>query len=447
MISRRSYKRHKLYGNLFFSALFCLLIIPQTNAADQQLLAAAQGMISDGKPLDALDLLSPYEFEHAGEKEYDYLLGLSLLDSGQAGQSVFAFQRVLALDPNFAGARMELARAYFDMSEFTLSRAEFTTLQSLSPPANIQLAIEKYLSAIRNRTLRDKQGWSGYVQMGAGNDSNANSAPAVSNFLGFDLAEQSRETESSVISTVAGVSYDLPVNYFRTYYARSNLTHRSNNDATFSNSFSYDIAAGIRQSFESGDNINVSMQLYSTDVDGSSNNKGYNLNGQYNLKFSPADQLGIFARLGNIDYVETFDIKDAAQTVTGVSWVHILGLKSRPSLIITLIAGQDDPELATSPYGRDFSGIRFTAATALTHRLNIFTSIGSTSSSYEGQFFGIEDDREDDFSNFTLGMNWRFTKNWAFKALLNVSENTSNIDIFGYEKSELMLIARSDFSP
>ena len=447
MVTRRSYEWNRLYRNLFLSALLWLLFTPAINAAEPQLLLAAQGMISDGKPLDALDLLSPYEFEYAGEKEYDYLLGLSLLDSGQAGQSVFAFQRVLAIDPNFAGARMELARAYFDMSEFSRSRAEFTTLQSLSPPENIQLVIEKYLSAIRNRTLRDKRGWSGYVQMGAGNDSNANSAPAVNSFLGFTLDEQSRETESSVISTVAGVSYDLPVNYFRTYYVRSNLTHRSNNDATFSNSFSYDISTGMRQSFKDGDSTNLSLQYYSTDVDGSSNNAGYNLNGQYNLRFSPTNQLGIFARFGNIDYVEAFDVKDAAQTVAGVSWVHILGLKSRPSLITTLIAGQDEPELVSSPYGRTFSGIRFTAATALTHQLNIFTSIGGTSSVYEGQFFGIADDREDDFSNFTLGMNWRFTKNWAFKALLNLSENVSNIDIFGYEKSELMLIVRSDFSP
>ncbi len=447
MTTRWSYKQRSLFRNLFLSALLWILFTPQINAADQQLLLAAQGMISDGKSLDALDLLTPYEFEYAGDKEYDYLLGLSLLDSGQAGQSVFAFQRVLAVDPNFAGARMELARAYFDMSEYNLSRAEFTTLQSLSPPANIQLAIDKYLSAIRNRTLRDKRGWSGYVQMGAGNDSNANSAPAVSSFLGFTLADESRETESSVLSTVAGVSYDLPVNYFRTYYARSNLTHRSNNDATFSNSFSFDISTGMKQSFKDGDSTNLSIQLYSTDVDGSSNNSGYNLNGQYNLKFSPTNQLGIFARFGSIDYVEAFDVKDVAQTVTGLSWVHILGLKSRPSLIVTLIAGQDDPDLVTSPYGRDFSGIRFTAATALTHRLNVYTSIGSTSSVYDGQFFGIADDREDDYSNFTLGLNWRFTKNWAFKALLNLSENTSNIDIFGYEKSELMLIARSDFLP
>jgi tetratricopeptide (TPR) repeat protein len=415
-------------------------------AADQQLLVAAQGMINGGKPLDALDLLSPYEFEYAGEKEYDYLLGLSLLDSGQASQSVFAFQRVLAIDPNFAGARMELARAYFDMSEFELARAEFTTLQTLSPPANVQSTIDKYLAAIRNRTLRNKRGFSGYLQFGAGNDSNANSAPAVDSFLGFNLADESRETESPLISTIGGLSYDLPVSYFRTYFVRSNINHRSNSDATFSNTLSFDISAGIRQSFKDGDSTTLSIQTYSTDVDGSSNNKGYNINGQYNLGFSASNQLGIFARIGAIDYVDDFNIKDSSQIVGGVSWIHVLGLSSRPSLITTLIVGEDDPDVSTSPYARTFSGLRFTAATAITHQLNLFASIGSTTSDYDGEFFGLPDERSDDFSQLTLGMNWRFDKNWSFKALLNQSENSSNIDLFDYDRTELMLIARSDFS-
>lgn len=432
----------KLFLSIFCSVLLCSNVL----AADQQLLVAAQGMINGGKPLDALDLLTPYEFEYAGEKEYDYLLGLSLLDSGQAGQSVFAFQRVLAIDPNFAGARMELARAYFDMSEYELARSEFTTLQTQSPPANVQATIDKYLAAIRNRTLRDKRGFSGYLQFGAGNDSNANSAPAVDSFLGFNLADESRETESPVISTIGGLSYDLPVSYFRTYFVRSNINHRSNSDATFSNTLSFDVSAGMRQSFKDGDSTTLSLQTYTTNVDGSSNNKGYNLNGQYNLGLSSSDQLGIFARIGAIDYVDEFDIKDSAQIVGGVSWIHVLGLSSRPSLITTLIFGEDDPDISTSPYARTFSGVRFTAAAAMTHQLNLFASIGSTSSSYEGEFFGIPDDREDDFSQLTLGMNWRFDKNWSFKALLNQSENSSNIDLFDYDRTELMLIARSDFS-
>jgi outer membrane protein len=121
---------HQRYSRKWsgYMLVLCCFYVPGTFAADSQLLLAANGMIQKGKPLDAFDLLSPYEFEYAGEKEFDYLLGLSLLDSGEPGKSVFAFQRILTQDPNFAGARLELARAYFDMSEYNLSRSEFTTL-------------------------------------------------------------------------------------------------------------------------------------------------------------------------------------------------------------------------------------------------------------------------------------------------------------------------------
>jgi outer membrane protein len=432
---------------LSYLLLLYFLFIPNTQAADNQLLLAANSMIQDGKPLDAFDLLSPYEFEYAGEKEFDYLLGLSLLDSGEPGKSVFAFQRILAQEPNFAGARMELARAYFDMSEYNLSRSEFTILLAQSPPQNIQLIIDKYLSAIRNRTLRSRQGWSGYVQLGIGNDSNANNAPSIGEFLGFELSDQSKEISSSVVSTVGGVSYDLPVNYHRSYYFRSNMNHRSNNNASFTSSLSYDLAAGVKQTFQNSDNLNGSLQIYSSTVDGASNNTGFNINGQYNLNFSANNQLGLFIRVGEVDYVEAFDVKDVSQTVFGTSWVHIFGSTFRPSLVATLIAGQDDQQLDTSPYGRAYSGGRITAAMALSHKFNIFTSMGVTSSTYDGQFFGLADDREDELSDISIGASWRFSKNWTLKSLLNIVSNTSNIDIYSYDKNEILFIARSDFLP
>ena len=435
------------HGFLRAIILFLILLPLTVSSAEQQLLQAAQSMIRDGKPLEAFDLLSPYEFENAGETEYDYLLGLSLLDSGEPGKSVFAFQRVLAIDPNFAGARLELARAYFDMSEYNLSRSEFNALQSQSPPPNIELVINKYLAAIRNRTLSQKQGWSGYVQLGLGSDSNANSATDANTFLGFSLSDKSRETKSSVISTIGGVSYDLPVNYFRTYYLRSNLNHLSNNDASFASSFSYDLSTGLRQSFRNGDSLGASVQVYSADVDGRFNNKGANLSGQYSLNFSASNQLGFFMRLGEVDYVESFDVKDVTQAVAGVSWSHIFGSSARPSLVASLIHGQDDEKLTGSPYGRSYDGIRLIGAVAITHQVNLFTSIGTNSSSYDGQFFGLPDLREDDYSDISLGASWRFNKNWTLKTLVNVIENSSNIDIFSYEKTEVLFYARSDFGP
>jgi len=429
--------------------LVCLCLLPGSPlvAADKQLLIAAQNMIRDGRALDAFDLLSPYEFEYAGEVEFDYLLGLALLDSGEPGKSVFAFQRVLAVDPNFAGARLELARAYFDVSQFDLAQGEFITLQNQSPPANVQLVIAEYLAAIQNRKLSKKEGLSGFVQFGLGSDSNANNATDINSFLGFTLTEQSRETSSSLISTIGGVSYDIPVSYFRTYYIRSNLNNRDYVDASFASSFSYDVSTGIKQAFDNGDSMGLSLQLYSAEVDGSSNNMGFNLNSLYNLNFSASNQLGLFVRLGEVDYVETFDVKDVTQTVLGASWSHVFNTSLKPSVITTLIGGQDDARLSTSPYGRQFSGIRITTAVALSHQSTLFASIGTSSSTFDGPFFGLPDDREDEFNDFSLGTSWRFNETWTLKALLNIVENKSNTDLFTYNKTEVLLIVRSDFAP
>jgi tetratricopeptide (TPR) repeat protein len=448
MISSASICSIKFISTLIRAGIISLAFLAfGTQAANPQLLQEAQTLLSEGKSLEAFDLLSPFEFDYAGEVGFDYLLGLSLLDSGEPGKSVFAFQRVLAVDPNFAGARIELARAYFDMSQFTLARAEFITLQNQSPPANVQLVITQYLTAIQNRTLSKKEGWSGYVQLGLGNDSNANNATNVNSFLGFSLTEQSRETSSSLVSTIGGVSYDFPVSYFRTYYVRSNLNNRDYNDASFASSFSYDISTGIKQSFKSGDSLGVSFQAYSAEVNGSSNSKGVNLNSQYNVNFSASNQLGVFIRLGEINYVEAFDIKDVTQSILGLSWAHVFSNDLRPSVITTLIGGQDDAELSTSPYGRSYSGARITLAVAITHRTNLFTSVGSSNSTFDGQFFGLAGDRKDEFNDFSLGTSWRFNKFWTLKALVNVVENKSNIDIFSYDKKEVLFIVRSDFLP
>jgi hypothetical protein len=40
---------------------------------------------------------------------FDYLLGIAALDSGKPDRATIAFERVLAVNPNFAGARLDLA--------------------------------------------------------------------------------------------------------------------------------------------------------------------------------------------------------------------------------------------------------------------------------------------------------------------------------------------------
>lgn len=416
-------------------------------AADESVLLAAQNMLNEGQTLQALELLNPHEEDYAGDKQFDYLYGLALLDTGEPASAVFAFQRALAVDPNFAGARLELARSYFDMGQVDRAQREFNLLQSQSPPDSVNKVIENYLAAIESRNIRSRRGWRGFLQFGFGDDSNANNATSANSFLGYTLTDESREAQSSVISALGGARYDLPLGISSKFFFDGSVNQRSNNDASYTSTVNLDLTVGYSKRFKSQNDLSTAVQFYTADVDGEANNKGLNFTGQYNHGLSQSDQVGVFLRLGKVDYVDEFDEKDIDQTIFGLNWAHVFGGESRISLVASTIAGQDETVESDSPYSRDFSGVRLSLAYPFTHRFNLFSSIGQTTSEYDGTFFDESEAREDTLSDFSLGVAWRVNKTWVLRAIAGQNENTSNIDLFDYDKTVVMFIARSEFLP
>ena len=90
------------------AALFVLL---QSLAFADQITDRARLLLQQKNPQAAYRLLEPLESQRAGDPEYDYLLGIAALDSGERERAVFALERVLAVNPNHAQARAEIARA------------------------------------------------------------------------------------------------------------------------------------------------------------------------------------------------------------------------------------------------------------------------------------------------------------------------------------------------
>ena len=432
---------------LKFAPISLLWLVSPSYAVDQGVLVAAQTMLSNGHSLDALDLLDPHEEEYAGDKEYDYLYGLALLDTGDPAAAIFAFQRVLAVDPNFAGARLELGRSYFDMGQMQRAQREFLIVLNQSPPKNVSDVIDKYMAAIEIRNLKNRRGWRGFLQLGLGDDSNVNSATSADNFLGFELSPDSRDTSSSVISTLGGASYDLPLNFDSKLFFKGSVNHRANNDASFTSTVNYDFLAGYNKAYSTSGDLSVALQLYTADVDGEFNNKGFNLTGQYNLNFSNSNQLGLFLRGGKVEYDTAFKIKDIDQKVFGLSWAHVFPGASRVSIVLAAIAGQDSAIEKDSPYGRDYTGLRLSATYPLTHRFYIFASAGSTKSDYDGSFFQNPELRKDSLTDYSIGSSWRVNKTWLLRALYGQSDNTSNTGIFDYQRNIIIFTARSEFIP
>ncbi len=246
-------------------------------------LTRARALIDQGQAGEALGLLRSVESELIGNPEFDYLYGLAALESNDLGEAMFALQRAVELDPGYAAARMELARAHFQTGDLPEARRQFEMLAGQNPPETARAAIYERLALIkRMQSLRESRVLY-YLKSGGGYDSNANSATALNNFLGFELSEQSRETSSPFIMVGGGVRYLKPRSDSLVFDTRLDLSHRANFEASFVDSTALRFNAGLRQE-KASQTRSVDLQGYRQQVDGSLNSQGLGLAGQWNFK-------------------------------------------------------------------------------------------------------------------------------------------------------------------
>ncbi len=128
-------------------------------------------------------MLDPLEATRAGDPDFDYLLGVAAIDSGKLTRGVFALERVLAVKPDYPQARAEIARAYFLMGENRAAREEFEAVKAAHPPAAVANTVDRFLSVLDAREVaKGGSSLSGYIELGYGQDSNANAATNAGTF-------------------------------------------------------------------------------------------------------------------------------------------------------------------------------------------------------------------------------------------------------------------------
>ena len=159
---------------------------PQIN--QEQLYEQAKKHLRLGEAQLAYELLSASEGDLAGVDAFDYLYGVASLDSRNPGDAIFSLQRLVARSPDFAGARLELARAYFDIGDNELAKVEFGRVMEENPPANVAAAVAQYQKAIASKASAYETTTQFYVDLGGGYDTNAPAATDQQLFLGFLLA-------------------------------------------------------------------------------------------------------------------------------------------------------------------------------------------------------------------------------------------------------------------
>ena len=174
--------------NILRTGLACLCLAlagltGQGSTSDQVLLEQAEKLTSDPLHSALSEALSAGNTDTALSLAHRMLCteyiqrGLTALNRGELGEAAGDFERVLALDPNNHRARVELARTYFSMSQFTRSRAEFAQVLASDPPGSVRRNIQRFLDQM-DGSFPPPRRWAAQVAMGVLYDSNANYGPA-----------------------------------------------------------------------------------------------------------------------------------------------------------------------------------------------------------------------------------------------------------------------------
>jgi hypothetical protein len=433
--------------------------------ADPQALERARTMLGSGNAKQAYAELAPLQDKLSGEPEFDYLLGVSALDSGRLEESIIAFERVLALIPNHAGAQMDLARAYYAAGSFDLAEASFIKLRESNPPPAAQQAIGRYLEAIQARKTQTQAGWTGYGELGLGYDSNITGVPTdfgaaaqqSFNLTGVQPTGNAVKRSAGFVGGVLGAEYSKPIARGWSLFAGGDARGRAYRNESDFNSSGGEVRAG--GALNSGPNqwrASASYLIFDQEGDAPGDPKPTNdrrmagLALDWRHALDPKTQLGLGLQVNRVRFPEN-SIEDFDQVYVSASWLKSFERKGIPLLYLTVFATDDR---APNKFAEDITksknlyGLRSYLQYSIGPKLQVFNALGLVHRRDKDPFARsttVQSGR-DTFAEASIGASWQFRDRCALRLIWAYSRNSSNIDIYDFDRNEVSSNIRCELS-
>ena len=446
---------HSLALRSLFVGMFSFLALVHLPVFADELTDEAQRLIDANQASQAYELLIAELEERAGTPEYDLLLGIAALESGHPTQAIFAFERVLAVDPDNSRARLELARTYFELGENEASRDEFDYARNQDIPEEVDATIEEYLTAIdsRIRSARQQRRFNMYLQAQLGYDSNVNSAtdsstvalPAFGNLV-FTLDDTARELDSGFYAVEAGLSFStrLIPDSSLSVFGNVSAFHRPTWSEHRFDTSAGNAQLGIRHTGEKNSFLISALgQKYLIDGDDNRDQAGVNL--QWLRLAGPSTQISLFAQ-GLLQHFPNQDIRDVKQYSGGAGVVHLFPGNGSPLIYASVYAGIDDEDDNTRPdIGRTFAGIRAGGEYSFSGSIKWLASASYQYSKYGDEDPLFQDRRTDNFFLIRSGIEFSAGDKFNIVPELRYLINDSNLVINDFDRWQGFITARFNF--
>lgn len=440
---------------LFLGFLALSILVPvglaQAQSHAQPDLLRAEALVREGKAEEAWKLLSPHEFNLAGREDFDYLLGVAALDTGRADRATLIFERVLAMNPNHAAARLDMARAYFAQGNAVRAKAEFESVLRFNPSQAVRATIDRYLRAIEEGGRQSTTRLSGYVEATLGSDSNVSGSTAQGNVyvplfdVSFSLAPSSLKARDEYWGMGAGGELSHRISQGVSLIAALDARQRGNFTFDTFDSRVADLRAGVEYA-QDRDTFRFLLGTNRYDLD----NKSYRRIGSATADWRHAPdaltQYSVFAQGSAIRYVqETTQSNSANQVAVGAGGLRVLDPAGRLMVFASAFGGEENATQGRADGDKRFLGGRIGMQKALRSDADLFAFLSLQHGRYyqDNPLFLAR--RRDNQYDLNLGVNWQFERNWTLKPQFTYTRTDSNFSIYSYDRYDLSLTLRRDF--
>jgi tetratricopeptide (TPR) repeat protein len=440
--------------------------LPLAAVADPAALDRARAALAAGNARQAYAELAPLQDRLTGQPEFDYLLGVSALDSGRNDEAIIAFERVLALIPNHAGAQMDIARAYYAAGSFDLAEAAFLKLRASNPPPAAQQAINRYLETIEARKRQTQPGWATYGELGLGYDTNITGVPTdfgaaaqqAFNLVGIEATGNSIKRKAAFAQGGAGAEYSRPLSRGWSLFGGGELKGRAYRRETDFNSASGELRLG--GALNSGENqwrATGSFLAFNQEGDAPGEPKPTNdrrmggLGLDWRHALDTKRQLGLGLQLNRVRFPEN-EIEDFDQVFASASFLKSFEARGVPLLYVSAFASHDR---ARNKFGdgvtsktKDLAGARTYFQYSLTPKVQLFNGLALIHRRDRDQFARSTQvaHGRDTYGELALGVLWNFREKCALRLQYAFSKNASNIDIYDFDRHEISSTIRCDMN-
>lgn len=414
-------------------------------------LAVAERLLREGQAKAAYELLIVDELSHSGSEDFDYLLGLAALESGHPDKATLAFERVLAVNPNHAAARLDMGRAFFALGDYEGAKGEFESILKLDPPAAARAVADRYITAIKERSRNSALRTTGYVDVAIGRDTNVNNGPSAAAIyvplFGVSLAlpTASSRLPDNYLSYGAGMEGTFAIDGPWSAVAGLDVRNRSNFKANEFDFLSTEYRAGM-QYLQDSNTLRMTLGHNNYDLDGSLFRSIDTFSGDWKHRLSEQTEGSVFFQDSRIRYTQIATRANSSDFfVYGAGITRVYDQGQRTQIFGSAFGGSERATDERPDGDRSLYGARAGVQRALGNEVDLFVLGSYQRSKYEQLNPIFQATREDRQYEVTLGLNWRLNQDWTLRPQAAYLRNDSNLPLNKFNRYDASVTLRRDF--